>query len=214
MPNWVFNRLVVAADESTLDEVSRAVEQPASPAAALGADTGLLVAGEAEESVFSFGRLLPRPAAADWYAWNVEHWGTKWDAQGAQRFRAPGELVFEFDTAWSAPFPVVERLAELFPQATVRLDYREEQGWGGSLELAGGEMVGSDAYDVPVSHAEVVGRGEECGCDELFQPFEDCWVELAAASGVRDALVLETVRALAPSWEGTLPQLVGAASRL
>ena len=212
MPNWVFNRLVVYADEATLDAVSLAVEQVAPPDEV--GDGGSGEADQVEESVFSFGRLLPRPGGVDWYMWNVEHWGTKWDAQDAQRCRAPGELTFEFDTAWSAPLPVVEHLAQRFPQATVRLDYREEQGWGGSLELAGGELVGSEAYDVPVSHAEVVGRGEECGCDELFQPFEDCWVELAAASGVRDAQVLETVRALSPSWEGTLSQLVGAAGRV
>jgi hypothetical protein len=205
MPNWVFNRLTVTADEATLTSLAESVA---------GVSGSTLPGVEPEP--LSFQSVLPRPAASDddWYEWNVSNWGTKWDVNDVGVERSPGELVFVFDTAWSPPFPVVARLSQLFPAAAVRLDYREEQGWGGSLELAAGEVVAQDAYDVPQSHAEVVERGEECGCDEWFQPFDDCWVELAASRGMAGRQELAVIRALAPRWQGSLSQLMGAAPRL
>lgn len=49
-----------------------------------------------------------------WYDWNVANWGTKWDVGNSQGIQScdPLELVLYFDSAWSPPIPVYERLEE------------------------------------------------------------------------------------------------------
>lgn len=44
----------------------------------------------------------------NWYDWNCKYWGTKWNAY--QTTINPDGVIF--DTAWSAPHPVIEALAE------------------------------------------------------------------------------------------------------
>jgi len=41
--------------------------------------------------------------------WNMEKWGTKW---GAYSFKQVSPKHIEFQTAWSAPHPVMEKLSE------------------------------------------------------------------------------------------------------
>lgn len=52
---------------------------------------------------------------ADWYQWSIDTWGTKW---GAYAFKivsdTEGRLEFVFETAWSFPTPIFERLAERY----------------------------------------------------------------------------------------------------
>lgn len=66
----------------------------------------------------------------DWYEWAIANWGTKW---GAYSFAIvqdePGHLEFTFDTAWSHPQPVFEKLGELFPDLAIEVQCFDE-GWG------------------------------------------------------------------------------------
>lgn len=53
----------------------------------------------------------------NWYDWNVEHWGTKWNAysQSLESQWDGGdccEVEIRFDTAWAPPLPVIEALRE------------------------------------------------------------------------------------------------------
>lgn len=57
-----------------------------------------------------------------WYDWNVRYWGTKWDAMDVTYEGG----AFFFDTAWSAPLPVIRRLAEMFPDILFVLTYADE----------------------------------------------------------------------------------------
>ena len=50
-----------------------------------------------------------------WYSWCNEKWGTKWDACHVQITRDDEDyLEICFDTAWSPPTPVVEKIRELY----------------------------------------------------------------------------------------------------
>lgn len=49
----------------------------------------------------------------DWYHWCCRYWGTKWNACEAEWSLDDGMLVFQ--TAWSAPFPIIEALAQKYP---------------------------------------------------------------------------------------------------
>jgi hypothetical protein len=44
-----------------------------------------------------------------WYDWNIKHWGTKWNSYS---FRQISDTCVVFSTAWNAPAPVIQKLAE------------------------------------------------------------------------------------------------------
>jgi len=54
--------------------------------------------------------------APTWYEWSVSNWGTKWNAYNCILCEASGksaELCFQ--TAWSAPHPILKQLSEQYP---------------------------------------------------------------------------------------------------
>lgn len=55
-----------------------------------------------------------------WYEWNSRYWGTKWNAYSFKvEKEEDGRLEFVFDTAWSFPIPVFQKLTALFPQLEI-----------------------------------------------------------------------------------------------
>lgn len=60
-------------------------------------------------------QLLKEKKWFDWYNWNCENWGSKWNAQNI--FIDLENQEINFSTAWSSPVPVFEKLAQLFPSA-------------------------------------------------------------------------------------------------
>ena len=71
----------------------------------------------------------------NWHDWSVQNWNTKWNANGYDHdtdYSKSQRLVFL--TAWTAPHPVIERLAEMFPEITFSHDWADEDigmncGW-------------------------------------------------------------------------------------
>ena len=64
-------------------------------------------------------RFVEQYGASDWYNWQVQNWGTKWDI-GADGYEADDMgtdhghgLILTFDSAWSPPTGAYERLMEL-----------------------------------------------------------------------------------------------------
>lgn len=57
-----------------------------------------------------------------WYEWRIKNWGTKWPAGGI----VVNENSVEFDTAWSFPTQIVQRLSELFPDINISYLYADE----------------------------------------------------------------------------------------
>lgn len=47
----------------------------------------------------------------DWYDWCRDKWGTKWNAYDT--YFDESTNIMEFDTAWSCPLPVLDKLAEI-----------------------------------------------------------------------------------------------------
>lgn len=76
----------------------------------------------------------------DWYGWRVAHWGTKWDAYDI----VPCGNIIEFNTAWSAPVPVIQELAKKFPDVGFTLEWADEDcGYNtGSIKLKGETSMG------------------------------------------------------------------------
>ena len=52
----------------------------------------------------------------DWYSWRIANWNTKWNACGYESgLDYSSGNCLHFQTAWSPPVPIIEKLAEQFP---------------------------------------------------------------------------------------------------
>ena len=49
----------------------------------------------------------------DWYTWRNKYWGTKWGAYDCYSIIGKSYITFVFSTAWSMPYPIIERLCLL-----------------------------------------------------------------------------------------------------
>jgi hypothetical protein len=59
---------------------------------------------------------------ASWYDFGCERWGTKWNAYSIEAV----EGGIKFETAWSAPHPVIAKLAERFPDEKIEHSWADE----------------------------------------------------------------------------------------
>ena len=110
----------------------------------------------------------------DWWHWNVREWGCKWDAcevetQDDFTYNGKQTIGYRFDTPWSPPLEVIEKLAQQYPDLTIHIGYEEEQGWGGEVTWDNGEVVQQEEWDIPDSHEEVMERNGYCNqCDSIY----------------------------------------------
>jgi hypothetical protein len=102
MPNWCMNKLTVS--HTNPDMVDRF------------------------ENAYNLGKacneFLPLPEGEDWYNWQINNWGTKWDIgadigtekeerYGLKATRVDNEVSCSFDSAWSPPEGLYEKLVDL-----------------------------------------------------------------------------------------------------
>lgn len=62
----------------------------------------------------------------DWFDWNIDNWGTKWDAHDPYVETTDDEIMLEFTTAWTTPKPVFLKLAEQYPDLMINIDYADQ----------------------------------------------------------------------------------------
>ena len=65
------------------------------------------------------GRLYIKHGADNWYDWNINNWGTKWDTSevGIDSYSSD-HIQLSFDTAWSPPIRFYDELYEQMNQDT------------------------------------------------------------------------------------------------
>jgi hypothetical protein len=136
MPNWCTNKLVVTAtNEKDLNEFLEKV------------------GGEDEDGSstnFSFHSLVPRPEGVDWYDWNVQNWGTKWDVGDVSMevHEEHNTTYFYFDSAWSPPIEWLEKVIPMFPQLDFTLSYFEGgMGFAGIMEGTEGDVCSHSQHN-------------------------------------------------------------------
>lgn len=80
--------------------------------------------------------------AKDWYDWRIKHWGTKWNACDTQ-INDPSEADVYFNTAWSAPIPVLDELSKRYPDLSFEYNFADEDmGYNtGSMVIKNGEII-------------------------------------------------------------------------
>jgi len=80
------------------------------------------------EKAYNLGKaceeFLPLPEGEDWYSWQINNWGTKWDIgadmgtdkeerYGLKATRVDNEVCCSFDSAWSPPIGLYDKLVGL-----------------------------------------------------------------------------------------------------
>ncbi len=65
--------------------------------------------------------------APTWYDWAIGKWNTKWNAYGYDGYTdysACDEITFQ--TAWSAPHPILKKLSEMYPDISLKHQWADE----------------------------------------------------------------------------------------
>jgi len=76
----------------------------------------------------------------NWYDWRLANWNTKWNAYDTYiEEYEPTRLELYFNTAWSSPLPVIEKLVSMFPELQFNYVFADEDfsyntGMGASEE--------------------------------------------------------------------------------
>lgn len=103
MPNWCCATVEISATEKEIKRLKKAIEEGSKD----GAQKGLLNA------------MAPQPEFKDdqeWYSWNVENWGTKWEVSHVNVVdTSKTEISLGFDTAWGPALQAFQTWAEEDP---------------------------------------------------------------------------------------------------
>lgn len=82
---------------------------------------------------FEFGKQLYQNelkyGASTWYDWCIKNWGTKWNSYGYDfhdRSDMENNPSLGFNTAWSAPHPIIAKLAEMYPEVSFEHIWADE----------------------------------------------------------------------------------------
>lgn len=173
MPNWVSNVVTITAKSKE--------ELEAFATKALG--TNSRIKEEDSDSILHFGAFvhpndedLEKYKEEGWYDWNVEHWGTKWDACSTHlENTSDTSAIYSFETAWSIPEPIFTAISEQHPELTLEFWSEEEQGWGAEYHSVEGKLVLTREWDIPNCHADYVNRDNEEGCICSYEDDPDEW---------------------------------------
>ena len=130
-----------------------------------------------EEYLKQPNHALGEPITFDgnnWYDWNVRNWGTKWDVANHDGDEYPdteitsegtGMIGYRFNTAWSPPVEVIEKLSAQYPKIEFELSFEEEQGWGGAITFINGEGTETESYDNKCRDCDSINTMEYCESD-------------------------------------------------
>lgn len=193
MPNWVFNSLTI---EDKPDVVNSIKEQLNKPFTYIhdtwDMDTMEYTKKETIYSrpVFAFWNIIKPDNVEEyhktsdgsqmanplnWYNWNINNWGTKWDVAVSDNEKYPeteleelvtnGEnlvLVYKFNTAWSPSIPALLELSSQYPKTLLTLEWEEEQGFGGQVEFLHGDIISEINYDNRCRDCDSIDCMEYC----------------------------------------------------
>jgi hypothetical protein len=204
MPNWVTNSITIEGSPEIVNQIKDKVSKPyVMPVQSMG-DLNYKVEDYPVDSPFSFWNIIKptnmedypkqpnyssdKPYSGDdWYSWNNRNWGVKWDSSNAELIDEVenGEnlvLVYNFETPWGVPVPVLVELSRQFPSVLITNEYQEETGWGGSMEFLRGKITAESEYNWKcwACHHEVIDEPPYC---------DDCEYDMCPQCGHGEAEV-------------------------
>jgi len=121
MPNWVSHQLLVYGNNRDLQNFERFIT------------TTEKIEGGKQQRFLDFNLFVARPAKEDdnWYNWNCDNWGTKWNSQGVEIDDSQEDVLrIQFDTAWNRISDKLwEAIKSKFPQLEFDVEADEEAGF-------------------------------------------------------------------------------------
>ena len=130
-----------------------------------------------QDNNLNFMRLLPRPddQEENWYEWNIQNWGTKWncydvvvsDIECPEYTLDQSVLTYNFQTAWSPMSDnLVLILSKEFPNVHITLYYSEPgMMFGGCTTAFGAGITNKDTWELNPCYEHYLYEGQ----DLLFQ---------------------------------------------
>lgn len=169
MPNWCYNAISIST--KTPKQFAELIQ-------------GIM---NDSEQPFDFNRIIPMPEElrdteafnqpnanelkqkygfTDWYDWSSANWNTKWNACEVEfTIETSTNLSLTFNTAWSPPTPVIEKIAELFPFASIEHKYEESgMGYWGEVIYENGNAISSEEGEIDCEYRWK--NWGECMCEE------------------------------------------------
>lgn len=157
VPNWCYNNLQV---EGSREDIKRFLDAVANeegqydltlpyPCPEELQISATFILGDAEEDDEERAALRKQYAenvekygAPHWYDWQVKNWGTKWPPTIDEFFLDDKRVQFRFDSAWSPPSGLIQKLSAEFQTLTFVLWY-DESGmcFAGAESFQAGDMV-------------------------------------------------------------------------
>jgi len=157
MPNWCLNRLTIEHDD--IEKVNEFVEAYKS-----GKTCEHYLPTPRDEN----GELISDDSPNDWYNHRLSNWGTKWDFGGEDQFiivkQDENKVICSYDTAWSPPIGLYERLQLL--GFKVEATYFEP-----GMAFAGRWIDGDDQYYDATGNYKEFPQDliEEYNMDEFYE---------------------------------------------
>lgn len=135
MPNWCDNSVTLSHDDKEkIDALERVLKD--------------------QQDCEVFYHLRPRPADQDenWYDWNCNNWGTKWDMTIIDFDRYDENTIWiSFETAWSPPVAMYEFLVE---EGWEVVGFYHEPGMGYCGKFTNED--GDESYEYDFSDRETI----------------------------------------------------------
>jgi len=124
MPNWCDNAVEIKGDEETLTKLMEHITESEEDLYQSILDFITPVEDRVSSKILGEGD--------DWYSYNMENFGCKWDTGDASVDHYGDHIMMFFQSPWGPPNVIFERLGEVHPEIRVRLFYFEE-----GMEFAG-----------------------------------------------------------------------------
>ncbi len=181
MPNWCCNKVIVTGPKKALDAFKATLNSKEKD------ENGKEITVE-----FSFKQTVPPPAnyfsgnlgheekkmcaekgLVDWYSWNSENWGTKWDACETNVEIQDKTVLIGFDTAWAPPIEWLKGASKAHPKLKFHMAYCEGgMGFYGEAIAKAGE-VSDDCKDFPTG--EIYDDDGELIENSVIYKFTEKW---------------------------------------
>lgn len=103
---------------------------------------------------------IQKYGAPTWYEWCINNWGTKWGAYGySETIDYSQNNYLSFQTAWSAPHPILQKLSEMYSDITFEHEWADED-----LGANCGRHIYSDGERIEEYYPESQKDGIEFAC--------------------------------------------------
>lgn len=183
MPNWCNNSLIIGGSKTELKKIEKlAVVKNEADEDELNCEAIIPVPAELMEDNLSKekeAKNLKKYGFKNWFDFRVQKWGTKWapiidsivldDIDNEDS----GKLSLAFNSAWTPPNGIIDKLATMFPKCDFKLYYFEPGcAFAGFVRWEKGKIVDSKEFSSDNAEFEEIGR-DIFGMDDMFDQMEE-----------------------------------------